>query len=616
MAKKKQSGTETGTISIHTDNIFPIIKKWLYSDKEIFLRELVSNAVDAIHKLQHINLVEGLKLDQEFVVDVEIDKEAGTLTIRDNGIGMTADEVRRYINQIAFSSAEEFIEKYKKDDEKNQIIGHFGLGFYSAFMVAEKVEIRTLSWQEGAKGADWSCAGSTSYSLAESDRSSRGTEIVLHMMADEQEFLDPVRVRQVLVKYCNFLPVSIRLNGDVVNDRDPLWTRSPSEVSDEDYKAFYHKLYPMADEPLFWIHLNIDFPFNLKGIVYFPRLNTEFDVTKSHIKLFCNQVFVSDNCKELIPEFLTPLQGCLDAPDLPLNVSRSYLQNEPQVRKINEVLTSRVAGRLVDMAKKDRDAFVKIWSDISPFVKFGMLRDDKFYDKTKDHILFTTTDSSKQTTIAEYLDRAKGRHDNTVYYATDETAQSTYLKMYAAQKDEVLILDHPIDAHLLSFLEMKNSEVHFQRVDADLTQNILESDKSPELATDASGKSNEDNLRELFKEALPDSHITVRVESLRDESIPGVILQDEQSRRFRDMTRMYGDTADKLPEEKTLVINLASPVIRNLSSLLATDRKDDAALIAAQVHDLAQLAQHGFDRSKMEAFLERSNRILSMIGRG
>jgi len=292
-----QSGSEHGNISIHTENIFPIIKKWLYSDKEIFLRELVSNAVDAIHKLQHINLVEGLQLDEEFVVDVVLDKDTGTLTVRDNGIGMTPDEVRRYINQIAFSSAEEFIEKYRKDDEQNQIIGHFGLGFYSAFMVAEKVEIRTRSWQKGVSGAHWSCAGSTSYTLDETDRKERGTEVVLHLMADEHEFLDPARVRQVLVKYCNFLPVSIRLNGDTVNDRNPLWTRSPNEVNDDEYKAFYSKLYPFAEEPLFWVHLNIDFPFNLKGIVYFPRLNTEFDVTKSHINLYCNQVFVSDNCK-------------------------------------------------------------------------------------------------------------------------------------------------------------------------------------------------------------------------------------------------------------------------------------------------------------------------------
>jgi len=612
---KHPSGSEHGTISIHTENIFPIIKKWLYSDKEIFLRELVSNAVDAIHKLQHINLVEGLQLDEEFVVDVVLDKDRKTLTVRDNGIGMTADEVRRYINQIAFSSAEEFIEKYRKDDEQNQIIGHFGLGFYSAFMVAEKVEIRTLSWQKDAAGAHWSCSGNTSYSLDESDRTQRGTEIVLHLMADEHEFLDPARVRQVLVKYCNFLPVSIRLNGDIVNDRNPLWTRSPNEVSDEEYKEFYRKLYPLADAPLFWIHLNIDFPFNLKGIVYFPRLNTEFDVTKSHINLYCNQVFVSDNCKELIPEFLTPLQGCLDAPDLPLNVSRSYLQNEPQVRKINEVLSSRVAGKLVDLAKKDRATFATIWKDIGPFVKFGMLRDDRFYDKVKDQVLFTTTDAGQQTTLNDYLERAKDRHDNMVYYATDEVTQSTYLKMFAAQNDEVLILDHPIDTHLVAFFEMKNPELKFQRVDADLTGNLIEEDKNADLASDSDGKSREETLRDLFTEAVQETGLTIRAESFKDNSVPAVLLQSEQSRRFRDMSRMLGDVMDKLPEEKSLVVNLASPVIRNLASLLATDRKEEAKLIAAQVHDLAQLAQHGFDREHMDAFLERSHRILALIGR-
>ena len=312
MAKKK-STKEKGSISIHTENIFPIIKKWLYSDKEIFVRELVSNGVDAIHKLQHINLVEGLQISEEYKINISIDKEAKTLTITDNGIGMTIDEVRNYINQIAFSSAEEFIAKYKTDDKDSQIIGHFGLGFYSSFMVASKVEIRTRSYQKDVKGAHWICEGSTSYELEEVEKEERGTEIILHLTDDEKEFLEADRLRGVLTKYCNFLPVSISLEGEVVNDRNPLWTKSPSEVTEEEYKEFYKKLYPFSEEPLFWIHLNIDFPFNLKGIVYFPRLTNEFDVTKSHIKLFCNQVFVSDNCPELIPEFLTPLQGCLDA---------------------------------------------------------------------------------------------------------------------------------------------------------------------------------------------------------------------------------------------------------------------------------------------------------------
>ena len=316
----EQNSTEQGTISIHTDNIFPIIKKWLYSEKEIFLRELVSNAVDAIHKMQHVTLMESLQVADDYRIDVFLDKDKKTLTIKDNGIGMNADEIRRYINQIAFSSAEEFVEKFKNLEDKSQIIGHFGLGFYSAFMVAKKVEIRSLSYQEGSVGAHWTCDGSTSYELTEIEKNDRGTEIILSLEEDELEFLEPVRVRGVLTRYCNFLPVAIHLENEVVNDRNPLWTRMASELSDEEYKDFYQKLYPFSEEPLFWIHLNIDFPFNLKGILYFPKLTNEFDVTKSHTKLFCNQVFVSDNCAELIPEFLTPLQGCLDAPDLPLNV--------------------------------------------------------------------------------------------------------------------------------------------------------------------------------------------------------------------------------------------------------------------------------------------------------
>ena len=363
----EQNPTEQGTISIHTDNIFPIIKKWLYSEKEIFLRELVSNAVDAIHKMQHVTLMESLQVADDYRIDVLLDKDKKTLTIKDKGIGMNADEIRRYINQIAFSSAEEFVEKFKNLEDKSQIIGHFGLGFYSAFMVAKKVEIRSLSYLEGSVGAHWTCDGSTSYELAEIEKADRGTEIILSLEDDELEFLEPVRVRGVLTRYCNFLPVAIYLEDAVVNDQNPLWTRMASELSEEEYKEFYKKLYPFSEEPLFWIHLNIDFPFNLKGILYFPKLTNEFDVTKSHIKLFCNQVFVSDNCAELIPEFLTPLQGCLDAPDLPLNVSRSYLQNEPQVRKIRDVIASRVAGKMLELDKQDRTAFSSIWADIHTY---------------------------------------------------------------------------------------------------------------------------------------------------------------------------------------------------------------------------------------------------------
>jgi len=618
MAKKKQT-VETGSISIHTENIFPIIKKWLYSDKEIFLRELVSNAVDAIHKLQHINLVEGLKIADEYTVQVKIDKEAGTLTIVDNGIGMTADEVRNYINQIAFSSAEEFLEKYKKEESDQQIIGHFGLGFYSAFMVADKVEIKTLSYQKNAKGVHWTCSGSTDYSLEEIDCKARGTEIILHLMSDEKEFLEPDRLREVLVRYCNFLPVSIKLEDDIVNDRNPLWTRSSSEVKDEEYIDFYKKLYPLADKPLFWIHLNIDYPFNLKGIVYFPKLTTEFDVSKSHIKLFCNQVFVSDNCPELIPEFLTPLQGCLDAPDLPLNVSRSYLQNEPQVRKINEVLSGRVASKIADLAKKDKAEFIRIWTDIHPFVKYGCLRDEKFYDKVKDHILFRTTDDSEHTNLEDYLARGKDKHDNIIYYASDEATQATYLKLFKSEGNEVIILDQIIDSHFISFIEMKNNDLKFQRVDADLTQNLVDDDQSTKIVEGSDQKNREEKIRDLFekclKENLKKEHLTIRVESLKDTSVSGMILLAEQSRRFQEMARSMGQGKLDLPDEHTMLINLANPVIKNLLSLQNDGRSEDAEVIAEQVYDLAMLSHRGFDRDQMEAFLERSNKILELLGK-
>ena len=607
---------EKGNISIHTENIFPIIKKWLYSEKEIFLRELVSNAVDAITKLQHVNLVEGLQLAEDYVVDISIDKDAGTLTIKDNGIGMTADEIRKYINQVAFSSAEEFVQKFKGLDDKNQIIGHFGLGFYSSFMVADKVEIRSLSYQKDAAGAHWTCEGSTSYELEEIEKADRGTEIILHLEADEKEFLEEAKVREVVKKYCNFLPVKVTLAGEQVNDSAPLWNQSANETTDEQYKEFYAKLYPMAEEPLFWIHLNVDFPFNLKGILYFPRLTTEFDVAKSHIKLFCNQVFVSDNCPELIPEFLTPLQGCLDAPDLPLNVSRSYLQNEPQVRKIREVITSRVASKICDLARHDRKAFSKIWDDIHTFVKYGMLRDDKFYDKVQEQVIFRTTDEGGHTTLAEYLERAAAKHDKKVYYANDEAAQATYIKLFKSQGMEVLLLDALIDSHFIQFLETKNSDVKFERVDSDLTENLLEEDRKIELAGPDEQKLQTAQVTELFEASLKASGLIVRVESLKDDSVSGMILLSEQTRRFKEMTRSMspdGEMPDMFAEH-TLMVNLKSPVVQNILKLQEAKRDEDATMLAEQVYDLAMLSQRSFDKERMEAFLTRSNKILEKLG--
>ncbi len=606
---------EEGSISIHTENIFPIIKKWLYSDKDIFLRELISNAVDAIHKLQNINLVEGLQIADEYKVNIHLDKEAGTLTVTDNGIGMTADEVRKYINQIAFSSAEDFVEKFKNLEDKNQIIGHFGMGFYSAFMVAENVEIRTLSYEKGAEAVHWTCEGTTSYSLESTDKKDRGTEVILHLNEDEKEFLDPANTGEIIKKFCNFLPVSISLEGEEINDRNPLWTKSPADISDDEYKEFYRKLYPMSADPLFWIHLNIDYPFNLKGIVYFPHLTNEFDVTKSHINLYCNQVFVSDNTPELIPEFLTPLQGCLDAPDLPLNVSRSYLQNEPQVRKIREVISGRVAAKIVDLAKKDREAFEPIWEDIHSFIKYGMMREDKFYQKVKDQVIYHSTGEDKFTTLPEYLERAKEKHENKVYYANDEGTQATYLKLFKSQGMEVLILDAMIDNHFIQFLESKNTDLKFERVDSDITENLLESDPTNEIVEGADNKTKGERIEQVFKDGLDEiKGLTIRIETLKDESVPGIILLNEQSRRFKEMTSMMGQ--GEMPDlfaDHTLMVNTASPAVEKILKLQDEGNTEFAEMLMNQIYDLAMLSHQAINKERMAGFLERSGKLLGMI---
>jgi molecular chaperone HtpG len=563
--------------------------------------------------MQHVNLVEGLQKSDEYRIDVLLDKDNKTLTVKDNGIGMTADEIRRYINQIAFSSAEEFVQKFKDLEDKSQIIGHFGLGFYSTFMVAKKVEIRSLSYQENASGAHWTCDGSTSYELGEIEKSERGTEIILFLDDDELEFLKPTRVREVLTRYCNFLPVAIYLEGDVVNDQNPLWTRMATELSDDDYKEFYRKLYPFSDDPLFWIHLNIDFPFNLKGILYFPRLTNEFDVTKSHIKLFCNQVFVSDNCAELIPEFLTPLQGCLDAPDLPLNVSRSYLQNEPQVRKIRDVITSRVAGKLVELDKQDRKAFSAIWADIHTFIKFGMMRDDKYYEKLKEHTLFALSGSDEWTTLPEYLENTTAAKATTVYYTNDEVAQSTYLKLFKAQGLDVLVLDAQIDSHFIQFMEMKNPEIHFSRVDADVTENLLRQDAASELVDGEDGKTRDERIADVFKNYLQDEELAVRVDRLKDESVPAMALFSEQDRRFQEMTRTLGKEIQIPDKGPSLLVNASSPVVQKILDLHAKQKTGDVELLVAQVFDLAMLTCRAFDQDRMARFLDRSNQLLARV---
>lgn len=435
------------------------------------------------------------------------------------------------------------------------------------------------------------------------------------MNDDEKEFLEDGRVREVIRKFCNFLPVSISLEGEEVNDKNPLWTRSASEIEEDEYKEFYRKLYPMSGEPLFWIHLNIDYPFNLKGILYFPHLTNEFDVTKSHINLFCNQVFVSDNTPELIPEFLTPLQGCLDAPDLPLNVSRSYLQNEPQVRKIREVISGRVAAKIVDLAKKDREAFEPIWEDIHSFVKYGMMREDKFYEKVKDQVIYRSTGEEKYTTLPDYLARAKDKHENKVYYANDEATQVTYLKLFKSQGMEALILDAMIDNHFIQFLESKNSEIKFERVDSDITENLLESDQSKEIVEGADNKTKGERIEQVFKDALEEiKGLTIRIETLKDASVPGMILLNEQARRFKEMTSMMGH--GEMPDlfaDHTLMVNASSSAVDKVLALKDEGDNETAGLLIEQIYDLAMLSHQAISKERMAGFLERSSKLLGMI---
>ncbi|MGL4878996.1 molecular chaperone HtpG, partial [Paraclostridium dentum] len=535
-----------GNISIHTENIFPIIKKWLYSDKDIFVRELISNGCDAINKykkLVSLGEIEN-KQDQDYKINVTIDKDNSTLIFEDNGIGMTEEEVEKYINQVAFSGAEDFVNKYKdKISEENDIIGHFGLGFYSAFMVSSKVQIDTLSYKEGAQAVKWVSEGQTEYELSASeDRKSRGTTITLFLADDSKEFLEEYTVRSIIDKYCSFLPVNIYLDvkdsskekdenseNEIkpLNDTYPLWLKSPKDCTDDEYKEFYRKVFNTFDEPLFWIHLNVDYPFNLKGILYFPKLKNEFELIEGKVKLYNNQVFVADNIKEVIPEFLLLLKGVIDCPDLPLNVSRSFLQNDKDVSKISKHIIKKVADKLKSLYKNERDNFEKFWDDIQVFIKFGCLKDEGFYDKIKDILLFKDINSN-YITLNDYLEKCKEKHENKVFYVSDEEQQSQYIKLFKDYDLDAVILDSSIDNHFISFIEFKNQGVTFNRIDADLSD-VLK-DKNEE-----ENKENKTEIENLFKEYVKDKVKDYSVESLKSEDTTAIILVSEQSRRMAEM---------------------------------------------------------------------------------
>ncbi|MBR0089371.1 MAG: molecular chaperone HtpG [Clostridia bacterium] len=611
-----------GNISVDSENLFPIIKKWLYSDKDIFLRELVSNGCDAVTKLKKLASIGDAKIggDEKFKVTVSVMPEAKKLIISDNGIGMTAEEIDKYINQIAFSGASDFLAKYKEEDDTGaQIIGHFGLGFYSAFMVADSVEIDSLSYQDGAKAAKWSCDGSMEFDMTEGARTERGTTITLNIAEDSGEFLDEYKVRQILNKYCAFLPIEVYLEtpekkveekeGEEkeepkpINDTNPLWMKKPSECTDEEYKDFYRKVFMDFNEPLFWIHLNVDYPFNLKGILYFPKINHEFAGQEGQIKLFNNQVFVVDNVKEVIPEFLMLLKGVIDCPDLPLNVSRSFLQNDGYVKKISAHITKKVADKLTSLYNSEKENYEKYWEDIDIFIKYGCLRDEKFYDKVKNIIIYKNLDD-KFVTLDEYLG---DKEDKTVYYVSDPKTQSQYINMFKNQGLDAVVLPSMMDTHFISFVEMKNEGVKFKRIDSAIE------DISENAEKDDAAKEKDEKLIEKFKNEIGDDTLKIEVQSLKDNSIPAVILLSEQSRRMREMYRSYGQQmagmADMFKDEFTLVLNENNPLIQKLDTL----NDEDANLVIDHVYDLAKISHSPLDAEHMTKFIERSNKLLAKL---
>ena len=648
---------EKGNISIHTENIFPIIKKSLYTDHEIFLRELISNSVDAISKLKMASLAGEMQGEiGEPTVKIAVDKTKKTISVSDNGIGMTADEIKKYINQVAFSSAEDFIKKYEKD--ANDLIGHFGLGFYSAFMVAEKVEIDTLSFKEGATAVHWSCDGSPEFELTESDRTTVGTTITLTLLDDEVEYAEPQRVRQLVKTYCDFMPVKIVLDNEQINKQEALWKKSPRDLTDEDYLEFYRYLYPFQEEPLLWVHLNTDYPFLLNGILYFPKLKPDVDFSKGQIQLYCNQVFVSKHCEAIIPEFLMPLQGVIDSPDIPLNVSRSALTNDRTVRRIADFITKKIGSRLKSLYEEDRAKYISSWSDVGTFVKYGAIRDEKFKKQVEDLIIYRTTyqpDAAKAeapkvevqsagddawssvdegkdtastepyTTLQEYLVRNKEKRENQVYYCSDPSTQNTYVELYKNQGLEVLYLDSFIDAnYFIPFLEREYSDVKFARVDSELDETLVEDDKAQEIVDPTTNKTRSELIKELFEKALNKPRVNIKTQAIKSDdpqgTPPAMVLLPEAMRRMQEMAALMQEKTMAFPEDHVLMINTAHPLIQNLLDLNKTtiiqsgdDSNSMVNLMCNHIYDLALMSQKGFDAEGMKAFVERSNKVLTNL---
>jgi len=624
---------ETGTISINTENIFPIIKKFLYSDHEIFLRELVSNAVDATQKIKRLSSLGHYNKELgDLRVNIAVDPKAKTITVSDNGIGMTAEEIKKYINQIAFSGATEFMEKFKEAQDANEIIGRFGLGFYSAFMVADKVEIQTLSFEDRAEPARWICDGSTSFEITEGARTERGTDVILYINEDSEEFLQEHRIGEILSKYAKFLPVPVQFGtkkesvpdgedkdgkpkyktievDNIINNTNPIWTKAPADLKDEDYLDFYRELYPFSEEPLFWIHLNVDFPFHLTGVLYFPKLKNDFEIQKNKIKLFSRQVFITDEVKDIVPEFLMLLHGVIDSPDIPLNVSRSFLQADSNVKKINSYISRKVADKLQELFKKDRKAYEEKWNDIGLFVKFGAISDEKFYDKAKDFLLLTNT-NDKHYTLEEYKVKVKDfqtdKEGNLVYlYSFDAERQHGYVQAANKRDYDVLLMNSPIDTHFIHHLEMKLEKTSLKRVDADVLDKLIVKEDAVKhsLSEDEIKK-----LKDIFDKAISNSSMKVEIENQSAEAMPVTITMEEWMRRMKDMSKLGGgmNFYGAMPDSYKVSVNANHKLV---SKILQADETKQAEM-AKQAFDLALLAQGMLKGADLTAFVERSVGII------
>ncbi len=627
--------TEKGTISINTENIFPIIKKFLYSDNEIFLRELVSNAVDATQKMKRLATLGHYAPELgNLNIKVKVDKEAKTITLTDSGIGMTAEEIKKYINQVAFSGATEFMEKFKEAKDANEIIGRFGLGFYSAFMVADKVEIQTLSYQQDAEAAQWVCDGSTSFEITAGSRTERGTDVILYINAESEEFLEEHRISDILNKYAKFLPVPVQFGtktesvedgtdddgktkyksvevDNIINNTNPIWTKAPTELKDEDYLDFYRELYPYAEEPLFWIHLNVDYPFNLTGVLYFPKLKNDFEIQKNKIKLFSRQVFITDEVKDIVPEFLLLLHGVIDSPDIPLNVSRSFLQADSNVKKINSYISRKVADKLQELFKKDRKAYEAKWNDIGIFVKYGALSDEKFYEKAKEFLLFTNT-KNEHYTLEEYAIKVKDfqtdKEGQLIYlYTVDPEKQDSYVQSALKKDYDVLLMNSPIDTHFIHHLEMKLEKTALKRVDADVIDKLIVKEDAP---THTLTEDDTKKLKDIFDKAIHNPAMKIEVESLPADAMPVTITMEEWMRRMKDMSKMGGGGGmnfyGAMPDTYKVAINANHKIV---SKILSADEAQQT-IMAKQAFDLALLAQGLLKGAELTAFVERSVEVL------